>query len=252
MFKFPRTPPTFTSVDEERQHRKQRLAAAFRIFSRFGFDEGVAGHATVRDPENPEHFWVNPFGLHFGQLRASDLLLVDTSGRVLQGQGAVNLAAFAIHSQIHAARPDVQAAAHMHSLYGKTFSALRQPLAPLTQDACVFFEDHAVYDGYSGVVTSQEEGQRIAAALGRHKAAILCNHGLLTVGATVDEAAWWYVTMERSCQAELLARAAGEPRPIPPEGARAARGIVGTPLAGWFGFQPLWDRIVREQPDLLG
>jgi ribulose-5-phosphate 4-epimerase/fuculose-1-phosphate aldolase len=252
MFKFPRTPPTFTSIDEERQHRKQRLAAAFRIFSRFGFDEGVAGHATVRDPEHPEHFWVNPFGMHFGQMRASDLLLVDTSGHVLHGQGAVNLAAFAIHSQIHAARPDVQAAAHMHSLYGKTFSSLRQPLAPLTQDACVFFEDHAVYDGYSGVVTSQEEGQRIAAALGRHKAVILCNHGLLTVGATVDEAAWWYVTMERSCQAELLARTAGEPRPIPPEGARAARGIVGTPLAGWFGFQPLWDRIVREQPDLLG
>src|SRR6202171_3848346 len=112
-------PPTFASAAEERQHRKQRLAGAFRLFSRFGFDEGVAGHITARDPERLDHFWVNPFGMHFGQICVSDLILVNDHGQVVEGKYPVNGAAFAIHSQVHAARPDVVAAAHAHSLYGK-------------------------------------------------------------------------------------------------------------------------------------
>ena len=100
-------PPSFDSVEEERRHRKVRLAAAFRLFSRFGFDEGVAGHITARDPELTDHFWVNPFGMHFGHVRASDLCLVNHHGEVVEGERAINQAAFAIHSQVHAARPDV-------------------------------------------------------------------------------------------------------------------------------------------------
>src|SRR3989442_5878191 len=114
-------PPTFDSVEDERLHRKQRLAAAFRLFSRFGFDEGVAGHITARDPELSDHFWVNPFGMHFGHIRVSDLLLVNDKGEVVQGNWDVNRAAFAIHSQVHAARPDVVSAAHSHSKFGRAW-----------------------------------------------------------------------------------------------------------------------------------
>ena len=135
-------PPTFTSAAEERLHRKQRLAAAFRLFSRFGFDEGVAGHITARDPEFPDHFWVNPFGVHFSHIRVSDLICVDHHGDVVEGSHAVNAAAFAIHSQVHAARPDVVAAAHAHSVYGKTWSSLGRLLDPITQDVCAFYDDH--------------------------------------------------------------------------------------------------------------
>src|SRR3954454_16709294 len=117
-------PPKFESVEEERTYRKQRLAAGFRLFSRFGFDEGVAGHITARDPELTDHFWVNPFGMHFSQIRASDLLLVNHEGTVVEGDWPVNQAAFAIHSQVHAARPDVIAAAHTHSPYGRAWSSL--------------------------------------------------------------------------------------------------------------------------------
>src|SRR5258706_8895064 len=124
--------PTFDTVDEERAHRKQRLAGAFRLFSRFGFDEGVAGHITARDPEHLDHFWVNPFGMHFGQIRVSDLILVNDRGQVVEGKHPVNGAAFAIHSQVHSARPDVVAAAHAHSLYGKTWSSLGRLLDPIT------------------------------------------------------------------------------------------------------------------------
>src|SRR5881409_981307 len=112
-------PPKFATAAEERVHRKRMLAAAFRLFSRFGFDEGVAGHITARDPERLDHFWVNPFGVHFRHIRVSDLILVNAKGEVVEGNRPVNIAAFAIHSSIHHARPDVIAVAHSHSLYGK-------------------------------------------------------------------------------------------------------------------------------------
>src|SRR5881394_2184170 len=97
--------PQFGTVAEERLHRKQRLAAGYRIFGKFGFEEGVAGHITVRDPEYLDHFWVNPFGMSFKHISASDLIRVDDKGQVVEGEGGVNTAAFAIHSAVHAARP---------------------------------------------------------------------------------------------------------------------------------------------------
>jgi ribulose-5-phosphate 4-epimerase/fuculose-1-phosphate aldolase len=246
-----RLPQSFATVEEERQHRKERLAAGFRLFSKFGFDEGVTGHITARDPELSDHFWVNPFGMHFSQIRASDLILVNHAGEVVEGSYLVNTAAFAIHSQVHAARPEVVAAAHSHSTYGRAWSALGRKLDPISQDACAFFEDHELFDDYTGVVLDTEEGKRIAVALGEAKAVILRNHGLLTVGHSVDEAVWWFITMERTCQVQLLAEAAGKPVLIDEEMARTTRSQVGSNLAGWFSFQPLYDRIVREQPDLL-
>jgi ribulose-5-phosphate 4-epimerase/fuculose-1-phosphate aldolase len=208
-------PQTFETVEEERQHRKERLVAALRLFGRFGFEEGVAGHITARDPEWTDHFWVNPFGMSFKHIRVSDLILVNHEGQVVAGRHHVNQAAFAIHAQVHAARPDVVAAAHSHSLHGKTLSSLGELLEPLTQDVCAFYEDHSLFDDYTGVVLDAEEGRRIAAALGSHKAVILRNHGLLTVGESVDAAAWWFITMERSCQVQLLASRCTSPMRTP-------------------------------------
>ncbi len=244
-------PPTFQTVAEERLHRKQRLASAFRLFAKFGFSEGVAGHITARDPERTDHFWVNPFGMHFAHIRASDLVLVNEAGDVVEGNKPVNEAAFAIHSRIHTARPDVVAAAHAHSLFGKTWSSLGRLLDPVTQDACAFYEDHNVFADYTGVVYDTSEGDRIAEALGHRKAVILQNHGLLTVGSTVDEAAWFFITMDRCCQSQLMAEAAGNPIKISHESALIAQKQVGNPRVGWFQYQPLWDLITREQPDLL-
>ena len=250
------TPPVFASAQEERLHRKQRLAAAFRLFSKFGFDEGVAGHITARDPEFPDTFWVNPFGVHFSQVNVSNLIRCDHHGEVVEGRHPVNRAAFAIHSNVHQARPDAHAAAHSHSTWGRTWSTLGRLLDPITQDVCAFYNDHALYDDFGGVVVDLDEGARVAGSLGRCKAVILQNHGLLTVGQTVDEAAWWYITMERSCQVQLSAEAASArtgvaPKLIRAEAARQAFDLIGTPNAGWFQFQPLFARIVKDQPDLL-
>ncbi|MFI6358550.1 class II aldolase/adducin family protein [Streptomyces sp. NPDC050743] len=244
-------PPTGLSVEEERDVRKQELAAAFRVFGKLGFSEGVAGHITARDPEFPDTFWVNPFGMSFHQIKVSDLVRVDHEGNLLHGKRPVNRAAFCIHAEVHKARPDAVAAAHAHSLHGKAFSALGIPLAPLTQDACAFFEDQGLYADYRGVVSDSDEGRRIGEALGSAKAVILKNHGLLTVGQSVAAAAWWFITMERSCQAQLLAMAAGTPHEIDRETAEQVRTQIGGPLAGWFQFRPLWDQIIASSPDLF-
>jgi len=245
-------PPVFATVEEERLHRKQKLAGALRIFGRFGFGEGVAGHITVRDPEFPDHFWVNPFGLSFRHMRVSDLLLVNHSGDVVFGAQPVNRAAFVIHAAIHAARPDVVAAAHSHSVHGKAFSSLGIPLDPITQDSCIFYEDHRVITEQGGaVVFDIEAGKELAAAFPTGKAAIHQNHGLFTVGETVDEATFWFLSMERSCQAQLLAMAAGTPKLIPPAMAAYTAQQTGFPFAGWFSFQPLWQEICRTDPELF-
>ena len=131
--------PVVRDVVAERRHRQERLAGAFRLFARHGFDRGLAGHITARDPELTDHFWVNPFGLHFSRIKVSDLLLVNSRGEIAVGQGPLNRAAFAIHAAIHEARPGVAAAAHTHSLHGKAWSTLGRHLSPLTQDSCVFY-----------------------------------------------------------------------------------------------------------------
>lgn len=242
----------FDTPEELRLHRKQMLVAAFRLFDRFGFNEGVAGHITARDPEKEDHFWVNGFGVDFGSMTVGDLILCNHKGEVVEGKYSVNRAAFAIHAAVHNARPDVMAAAHAHSVYGKAFSCLGIPLDPLTQDACAFFEDHGVYSDYGGVANDREEGERIAAALGSYKAAILKNHGLITVGETVEAAAWWFITMERSCQAQMMAEATGRPTiKIDRETALKVRAEIGFPLAGYFQFQPLLQKIRREIPGLI-
>jgi ribulose-5-phosphate 4-epimerase/fuculose-1-phosphate aldolase len=222
------------------------------VFGRFGFGEGVAGHITARDPELTDHFWVNPFGRSFRRMRVSDLLLVGPDGTVVEGDRPVNRAAFVIHAAIHEARPDVVSAAHAHSVHGKAWSALGRTLDPITQDACVFYEDHVVVEDEGGrVVFEAEAGHRLAAGLGPHKAAIHRNHGHFTVGHTVDEAAWWYIAMERSCQVQLLAEAAGEVQPIEHDGAVYTRDLTGFPLAGWLSYQPIWQDVVESDPDLF-
>lgn len=249
-------PPVFESIAEERLHRKQRLAAAFRLFSKFGFDEGVVGHITARDPEFTDTFWVNPFGMHFSVIKTSSLIRVGHDGKVVEGNRPVNAAAFAIHSRVHAARPDSIGAAHSHSLYGRAFAALGRKLDPISQDVCAFYNDHALYNDYGGVAVDLDEGEQIAKSLGSCKAVILQNHGLLTVGQSVDEAAWWFIAMDRSCQVQLLAEAAAARnsqslKMISDQAAKQAYEIIGSPFSGWFQFQSLYERILKEQPDFL-
>ncbi|MFW6732636.1 MAG: class II aldolase/adducin family protein [Synechococcus sp.] len=250
------TPITLTEsssdVAAERRHRQERLAGALRIFGRLGFGEGVAGHITARDPEWPDHFWVNPFAMSFNRVRVGDLLLVNHDGDVVQGDRPVNRAAFVLHAAIHARRPEVIAAAHAHSPYGKAFSSLGRRLDPITQDCCIFYNDHQLIEAEGGkVVLEPDTGATFADHFLEGKAAIHQNHGLFTVGESVEAAAFWFIAMERCCQSYLLAAAAGTPLLIRDAWADYTHRHIGTAQAGCYGFQSYWEDILASDPDLL-
>ena len=205
--------PVFDDVEEERLHRKQRLAAPSGCSASSGWRRVSPVISRPRDPELTDHFWVNPLGVAFSQIKVSDLELVSHDGRIVVGERPINRAAFVIHSQVHAARPDVIAAAHSHALYGKAWSSLGRLLDPITQDSCIFYGSHSLYDDFNGVVLDEEEGRNVAAALGPdNKAVILQNHGFLTVGRSVDEAAF-----------SVHHRRAQRPGPVAGRGGRDAR-----------------------------
>jgi ribulose-5-phosphate 4-epimerase/fuculose-1-phosphate aldolase len=175
--------PLFSSYDKHRAWMLSHMAGAFRKFARDGLTEGMSGHISVRDPEHPHLFWTNPLASYFGLLKATDMVLVDYDGKVVGGntRRPANAAGFLIHSAIHKARPDVNAACHCHGKAGKAWSAFGKKLDMLNQDVCYFYGDaQAVYNDFGGIVFSEEEGKKLASALGpKGKGLILRNHGLL-------------------------------------------------------------------------
>ncbi|PVH68520.1 arad-like aldolase/epimerase [Cadophora sp. DSE1049] len=204
--------PKFINFASQRQWQLEHMAAAFRHWASEEYVEGMSGHISIRDPEWINSFWTNPLSTHFGMLKVSDMILVNLDGVVIGGNRAKppNTAGFLIHASVHKARPDAHAACHAHGIHGKAWSIFGKRLEMLTQDSCKFFGDaQAVYNQYGGIVLGSEEGDRIAAALGpKGKGCILLNHGFLTVGHTVDEAAFLFTSMERSARVQLLAEAA--------------------------------------------
>ncbi|CAD1813485.1 Class II Aldolase and Adducin N-terminal domain family protein [Candida parapsilosis] len=203
--------PQLPSPQEQRKWALQHMAGAFRVFARKGYTEGTIGHVSLRDPIDPNTFWINPMGKHFALMKVCDLVHVDQDGNILPtgNQAPIKLAGFLMHSAIHKARPDVNAACHFHTTYGKAWSCFGQPLDMINQDACIFYNHHAVYSQFNGAVLNQQESGNIVKALGNDgKAIILQNHGLLTVGSTIDEAAYLFTLMEKCCQIQLLAQSA--------------------------------------------
>ena len=192
--------------------------------------------------------------VHFAQVSMSNLILVDHDGMVIEGDYAVNRAGFVLHAAIHAAHPDILAMCHTHSIYGTAFAALGRPLEPITQDACAFFEDHAVVLEEAGqVAVEADAGANFAKAFTGVKAAIHQNHGLLTASRhSIDSAAFWFIALERCCQQQLLIEATGhKPIHIPEDRARYSREHVGSEYIGWLHFQPLYENILATKPEMF-
>ncbi|MDM0077060.1 class II aldolase/adducin family protein [Variovorax sp. J2P1-59] len=246
-----RVPPHFESKAAERTYLLQRLAAACRIFGRRGFSEGLLGHITMRDPELPDHFWVNPVGVAMNRVKVSDLVQVNHQGKVVRGSGMVNPVGLLLHTAIHQARPEVAAVCHAHALHASTWSSFERLLDPITQDACIFFENQALILE-PRVVRDPEAAARFAAGFGDKRVAVHAGHGIFTTGQSIDEAAWWFVLMNRCCESQLMAEAAGKPTHWPVEDARWLASVLGAPTFGWLSFQTLWDDIIASDPDLVG
>jgi len=253
--------PKFETKEEEREWVKFRLAQAFRIFADLGFDDGVAGHITARDPIKPDAFWVNPFGLHFSLITPDVLLLVDHHGEMLEESGPIrnlNRAAFMIHSALHKARPDVFCAAHTHSMYGRSFSTLGRELEILTQNDCGFYDNHAVYKQFNGIVIDEEEGRRIAECVGPYKnSVILQNHGLITMSTTIEGTIAMFKLLEETCQCQLLAFSAAsgmgiKPVPVSEEEAIQTQKLLKTEYALWFNGLTMFQVLEHKEQGKFG
>ncbi|MFT4197315.1 MAG: class II aldolase/adducin family protein [Pseudoxanthomonas sp.] len=246
--KLPRpTPPLFHDFHEDRLQRKQKLAAAFRLFAKLGYDEGVMGHISVRDPEFSDQFWMNPFALSFDLIKASDLIKVNYRGELLEGNGYVHPGGVPLHAAVLAGRPNVVAAIHTHSPFGKLWSVTGKLVAPITNEAAVFYERHAIYDSFA-----LGEGANVALALGENgRALVMRNHGILTVGHSIDEAAYLFISLEKICREQIYAQSLGISQTIDEARARQIASRFDGGGAGWLNFQPLYQSIVAEQPDLL-
>jgi len=252
----PPMPPTFASKTQEREWIKFRLAQAFRIFALHGFDDGVAGHITARDPIIKDAFWVNPLGLHFSLITPDLLILVDHDGKILDESGPIrnlNKAAFMIHSSLHAARPDILCAAHSHSIHGRAFSTLGRPLTMLSQNDCVFYDDHVLYGQFNGIVLDEQEGQNIATALGpKKKAVILQNHGLITLSTTIEGTTHLFMRLEECCKCQLLAYSTGRPVIISEEEARDTHDAIGKHTNAWFSGLTEFSKLEAQEDGVFG
>lgn len=167
----------------------------------------------------------------------------------------INAAGFYIHSAIHKARPEVESIGHCHSLHGKAWSAFGRPVDITNQDSCMFYKNQAVYQSFGGIVLAADEGARIAAALGpTNKCAILQNHGLLTLGATVDECAYLFAALDKQCHVQLLQEAAAangiKKVIIDDEDAAFTAAAIQSPMGGFFSVQGEFDVIKEREPEV--
>ncbi len=227
----------------EAREERVKLAAAYRMIARRGLDDGIAGHISLRVPGAPSYFWVNPFGKLFREVTAENLVLVNEQGEIIDGGEQINFAGFCIHSAIHQARPDVNCAVHTHPPAGSAYSALKIPLEPLDQTGCSFYDDHAVYSNYTGIVVDENQANEIVEALGDRRALILANHGLLTAAKTVEQALIDMLDMERTCEVNLKAMASGQPlHPVPGDVAMQSRFILSQEMR--YPFQ--WQAMIRD------
>ena len=222
-------------VSDEEWDLRVDLAAAYRIVADYAWDDLIFTHLSVRIPGPEHHFLLNPYNLMFEEVTASSLIKVDVNGNPVEPTPFItNPAGFTIHSAIHMAREDAHAVMHLHTPHGQAVSTQGQGLMPLTQAAMLVREDLAYHD-YEGIAVDLDERERIVADLGSKNLMLLRNHGSLAVGETIGEAFIRLYTLERACQAQVMALSAGAEINNPPQGApevAAQQGAVGLKLAG--------------------
>lgn len=237
------TPVTIDRNTPECQELKKKLVAGFHIIARRRMDDGIAGHISCRVPGTHDQFWVNPLGLFFEEVQVEDLLVVDIAGNILEGNRPYNVAAFQIHATLHKKRHDVVAICHTHPPKGTAFSALARPIQMIDQTACSFHDDHVLVAEYSGLVFTAEQGEELAAAIGQKRVAVLQNHGLITLGVSVEQAVVDMLDLERTCELHLSVLAKlDEIVEAPPEAAAQVRTVFTNP----FRLSLQWAGLVRQ------
>jgi len=200
---------TNSKFTPEEWRARQDLACAYRLFDYFGWHELIYNHITVRVPNSENHFLINPFGLLYREVQASNLVKIDIDGNVI-GESAypVNPAGFVVHSAIHATRADAHAVAHVHTTAGQAVSCQRAGLLPLSFTS-MFYTERVAYHDFEGITLDYDERQRLATDLGDKNVMILRNHGLLSCGATLAHAFLDLYHLQRACEVQIAAQAGG-------------------------------------------
>lgn len=201
------------SVDPVRE-AKIHLAAAHRLAVLHELEEGIDNHFTVTVPGRDDRYLILPFGFHWSEARASDLIVFDESGRTLEGEGVVELSAQCIHAPIHRLC-GARVVLHTHQTWAVALNMLKNNrLLPASQTAA-FFHGHVAYDDtYTGTADTLAEGERLARVIGGHQVLFMKNHGVLVVGDTVAQAYRRLYKLERVCRAQVLAMGTGQPLEI--------------------------------------
>jgi ribulose-5-phosphate 4-epimerase/fuculose-1-phosphate aldolase len=194
------------------------LAAAYRLVSRYGWEDLVFTHISARVPGTEDQFLINPYGLFFDEITASSLVKIDQQGNKLEdSQFPVNQAGFIIHSAIHAVRHDAKCVLHTHTPNGVAVSTQRAGLLPISQHS-LFVLNSLGYHDFEGPALDEDEKPRLVADLGENRCLILRNHGLLTVGETIADAFVAMYYLEASCAIQTRAQSGGgELIPVPKE-----------------------------------
>jgi ribulose-5-phosphate 4-epimerase/fuculose-1-phosphate aldolase len=192
------------------------LAACYRLCALYGWADGIYTHISAAVPGEPGHYLINAFGLCFDEVTASNLVKVDGAGNVIGALPApVNRSGFRLHAAVHEARPDAACVMHLHNVAGIAVGMQRDGLLPLSPYALRFHGELAYHD-YEGIAMTLDEQARLVDNLGHRPAMLLRNHGSLTVGRTIAEAFVLMETLDRACEAQLRAQAAGVPLVQPP------------------------------------
>lgn len=196
-------------VSEAEWKARCDLAALYRLCYMHGWDDLFFTHISMRAPGPDEHFLINPFGLLFEDVTASNIVKVDLQGNVLPpSRYGINPAGFTIHSAIHEARPDVVVAMHLHTDQGVAVAAQKRGLLPISQLAMNVMKD-VTYHSYEGIALDHEEKARLVDDLGEHHLMILRNHGTLTLGDHAFSAYLRMYILERACKIQTMAQGAG-------------------------------------------
>ena len=228
------------------------LAAAFRLAVRMDLHEGVCNHFTLMLPDG-KRFLLNPYGLHWSEVTASNLLALDAEGRILEGEGEFERTAFYIHSRIHLRNPRAACVLHTHMPHATALTLLENGrLEMVEQNALRFHDDIAYDDTYNGLVVDNAEGDRLARVLGEKRVMFLANHGVIVAGPSVAEAFNLLYYLERACRLQVLARSmGGKLRAVRPEVVRETCRMIlaDTPKYAQAHFGALKRILDREEPD---
>ena len=239
-------------VSAEEWQARIDLAALYRLTALYHWDDLVFTHISMRVPGPEHHFLINPYGFLFEEITASSLVKVDLQGNtVMETPHFINPAGFTIHGAIHEARADAICVFHAHTHAGVAVSAQQGGLLPISQQS-LFPLSALGYHGYEGLALKEDERPRLVADLGKNRALILRNHGLLTVGRNAAEAFLGMYTLESACRIQLLAQAGGaELIPIAApiqQGIQAQVEVVTKGLGGDLVWPALLRKLDRTDP----